>query len=220
MELHVGLTGVVLAVSLLATTSPQEAAAADADLVQVSGVATATAAPEKSAARNASPRSSRGGRTNVLTVANANVREGSRARLRRDLDVGRDRRVFVDRLMKRVAHAPGVVVLQETYGTAKAYVRALNRHERAGASYRLVTRPQLRSAPPGSQRKRSVTLRVNLLWPPGDVCMVSLQTYREGETSTRTVRAAKGRWQGWTRKRVITSAAVGVTAAEWSLWWR
>ncbi|UYM05175.1 exonuclease/endonuclease/phosphatase family protein [Solicola gregarius] len=84
----------------------------------------------------------------TLMLANANVREGARSRPRADLQVARDRDAFVRRLMARASHVPGVVLLQETYGSAREYVRALNRDpraKRAGAKYRLAVRPDLRS---------------------------------------------------------------------------
>lgn len=89
----------------------------------------------------------RSARTHTLMLANANVREGSRSRPLADVRVGHDRRAFVRRLMQRSSRVPGVVLLQETYGSARAYVRALNRHpraRRAGARYRLAVRPSLR----------------------------------------------------------------------------
>ncbi|UPK73159.1 hypothetical protein MU582_11945 [Nocardioidaceae bacterium SCSIO 66511] len=74
--------------------------------------------------------------------------------------------------MKRTSHVPGVVLLQETYGSARAYVRALNRHpraKRAGAKYRLAVRPSLRSGQrrcgdskrPRHQRVQTSTIIVN-----------------------------------------------------------
>lgn len=98
-------------------------------------------------------------RAHTLLLANANVREGARSRPRADLRVAHDRKAFVRRLMKRSSRVPGVVLLQETYGSARAYVRALNRHpraKRAGARYRLAVRPSLRR----NQRRCGPTKRV------------------------------------------------------------
>lgn len=102
----------------------------------------AAAAPAKA------PTPASSDRTQTLMLANANVREGSRSRPRADLRVARDRKTFVRRLMGRTSRVPGVVLLQETYGSARAYVRTLNRHpraKRAGAKYRLAMRPRLHS---------------------------------------------------------------------------
>lgn len=105
-------------------------------------------ATHQSASAETQSPNTRSDRKQTLMLANANVREGARSRRISDLRVAHDRLAFVRRLMKRTSRVPGVVLLQETHGSARAYVRALNRHpraKRAGAKYRLAVRPSLRS---------------------------------------------------------------------------
>lgn len=121
-------------------------------LVSLFPAAPPTASAQAKTPSTSSPSTStsalaRSDRKQTLMLANANVREGARSRPTADLRVARDRKTFVRRLMKRSSRIPGVVLLQETYGSARAYVRTLNRHPRAkrtGAKYRLAVRPSLR----------------------------------------------------------------------------
>lgn len=176
MTLRSGLAVVGLLLGLLPAAHPTGGAQAKSE----SALSPTASAPERAA------------REQTLTLANANVREGGRSRPRADLRVAHDRKAFVRRLMRRADRVPGVVTLQETYGSARAYVHALNRHpraKRAGAKYRLAARPSLRS----NQRRCGSTKRARHQRVQTSAIIVSRAKVRR--VIRRGAVAGWGRWR-------------------------
>ena len=66
-----------------------------------------------------------------VSVASANLREGSAVRHRADMRDGDDRAAFVRRLLRNGARPPDVILLQEVLGSAGTVARTLTRHPRA-----------------------------------------------------------------------------------------
>ena len=154
------------------------------------------------------PRSGSGGAQTLMLVS-ANVREGARSRPIADLRVGHDRKAFVRRLMARASRVPGVVLLQETHGSARAYVRALNRHPRArgaGARYQLAVRPSLRA----HRYRCGPAKRLRHQWVQTSAIIVNRAKIR------RVVR--RGAVAGWGRWRQINDRSKTVDNCAYQPW--
>ncbi len=131
------------------------------------------------------------GPVSTLSVAVANIREGSVVRHRFDMSDGKDRSAVARRMLGAVKRVPDVVLLQEALGSAGKVARTLTQHPRARRSnvrYAVAMAPRIvtrRTACAGPRPGRYTALRDSAI-------LVNTRSVRK--ISARGVVRTWGRW--------------------------